>query len=64
MTLAASLFRHLAASWCDVDVVFEPPSCEVIGMPETISRFGRVFANEPGRRVAVVANGRASMAGF
>ena len=64
MTLAASLFRHLAASWCDVDVVFEPTSRKVIGMPKASSRLGGVFTDEPGRSVAIVAHSHGSMAGL
>ncbi len=56
MTLPASFFSYLATSWCDLDVVLEPSRGEVIGMPETILRLGRVFAHQSRRRVAIVAN--------
>jgi hypothetical protein len=64
MTLSTSRFGHLAAARRDVDVVFEPTSREVIGMPKAIPRFGGVFTDETGRRVAIVANGYVSMAGL
>ena len=62
MTLSASLFSYLATSWCDVNVVLEPTRGEVVGMPEAVPRLGRVFADEPRRRVAIVADGYSSMA--
>ena len=62
MTVSASFFSYLTASWCDVDVVLEPTGGEIIGMPETIPCLCRVFADESGRRVAIVADGYSSMA--
>ena len=62
MTFAAGFFRHFTASRCDVNVVFEPAGGEVVGMPETVSRFGGVLGNETGRRVAIVANRHRTMA--
>ena len=62
MTLSASLFSYLTASWCNVDVVLEPTRGEVIGMPETVPCLCRVFADESRRRVAIVADGYSSMA--
>ena len=64
MTLSASFFSYLSASWCDLDVVFEPTGGEVIGMPEAIARLCRVFANESRRRVAIIADGYSSMTRF
>jgi hypothetical protein len=61
MTLSASFFCYLSASGCDLDVVFEPTSGKVVGMPEAIPRLRRVFANESRRRVAIVAGGHGSM---
>jgi len=62
MTVSASFFSYLTASWCDVDVVLEPTGGEIIGMPEPIPCLCRVFANEARRRVAIVADGYSAMA--
>src|SRR5215213_761229 len=56
MTLPAGLFGHRATTRRDLNVVVIPASREVIGMPETILGFGGVFADESGRRMAIVAN--------
>ncbi len=62
MTVSASLFSDLAASWCDLDVVVEPTSGEIVRMPKTILCFGCVFADEVRRGVAIVTDGYCSMA--
>ena len=62
MTLATGFFSHLTTTRRDVDVVFEPTCSEVIGMPETVSCLGCVFADEPRWRVAIVADGDRPMA--
>ena len=61
MTFATRLFSYIAATLSDVDVVWIPTCCEVIGMPETVSRFGCIFRYEPGRCMAVVAYGNSAM---
>lgn len=62
MTLATRLFSYIAATLSDVDVVWIPTSREVIGMPETVLRFGCIFRDETGRRVTVVADRNSAMA--
>ena len=62
MTLATGFFSYVTTSRSNVDVVLEPTRGEVIGMPETVSCLGRVFADKPRRRVAVVANCHRSVA--
>jgi hypothetical protein len=62
VTLAARLFRHLAASWRDVNVVFKPAGREIVRVPETITRFSHVFGHQARWRVAVVAYGNRAMA--
>jgi hypothetical protein len=56
VTLATGLFRHGLTTRRNLNVVFKPAGCEVVGMPETVSRFSSVFANEPGRRMTIVAH--------
>ena len=62
MTLATGLFSNFAAHGCDVYVVFKPAGGEVVGMPETVARFGCVLRDQSGRRVAIVADGDGAMA--
>ena len=57
MTLPASSFRYFAPVCRDLNVVWEPASGEVVGMPEPVPRFGRVFTNKVWRSVTVVTNG-------
>jgi hypothetical protein len=64
MTLSASFFSYLTAAWCDVDIVFEATSGEVVRVPESVACFSGVFTDEPRRRVTVVAYSDGSMAGF
>jgi hypothetical protein len=45
VTFPAGLFSYFKAAWRDVNVVFKPAGREVIGMPETITRFRCVLAN-------------------
>lgn len=61
MTLATRFFRHRTTARRDVNVVFEPTGGEVLGMPETVFRFGGVFADESRRRVTIVADRNRTM---
>ena len=62
MTLPASLFRYVETALRDVNVVFEPTSCEVVGMPESVACFRHVLRNESRWRVAIVAHSDRAMA--
>lgn len=62
VTLAARFFSHLAATLSDVNIVVKPTGSEVIRMPETVLRFGRVLGEETRRRVAVVADSDSAVA--
>lgn len=62
VTLPARLFSYRAATLRDVDVVFKPTGSEVVRMPETVLRFGRVFGEEARRRMAVVADSNSAVA--
>lgn len=62
MTFATRLFSHIAAALSDVDVIWIPTRREVIGMPETVLRFGYIFRYQTGRRVTIVANRNSAMA--
>jgi hypothetical protein len=62
MTLSARFFSYLTASGCNVDVVLEPTSREVVRMPKAIPGLCRVFADESWRGMAIVADGHGSMA--
>ena len=57
VTLPAGLFGYRTTTRRDVNVVFKPAGREVVGMPETVFRFGCVLAHEPRRRMAIVADG-------
>ena len=57
VTLAASSLSNFAPVRRDLNIVREPAGGEVVGMPESVARFGRVFTNKLGRSVTVVANG-------
>ena len=62
VTLAAGLFRYFSDSLRDVNVVFKPAGREIVGMPEPVARFSGVLRNQPGRRVAIIANRDRAMA--
>src|SRR6185503_12408880 len=61
VTFPAGLFCYLTTARRDVNVVFIPAGREVIRMPETISRLGRILADESGWRVAIIANRHCTM---
>ena len=64
MTLPAGLFSYRTTARRDVNVVFEPSGREVVRMPETVLRFGCIFADETGWCVTIVANSHSTMAGL
>ena len=64
MTLPAGLFSYRTTARRDVNVVFEPASREVVRVPEAVLRFSCIFADEAGRRMAIVANRHRTMAGL
>lgn len=64
MTFPAGLFGDLKAVLGNTYVVFEPTGGEVVGMPKSIARFGRVLADELRGRVAIVADGDVAMTGL
>jgi hypothetical protein len=62
VAFSASLLSHNSPALGDVNVVIKPTCGEVIRMPETVLRFGRIFCDEAGWRMAVVADSNSAMA--
>ena len=62
VTFPAGLFSYCTTTRRDVNVVFKPAGCEVVGMPETVLRFSVILGDEAGRRMAIIAHGNCSMA--
>src|SRR4026207_173309 len=61
MAFPASLFGYRATAWRDVNVVLEPTRSEIVGMPETVARLGRILGDKSRWRMAVIANGHGAV---
>src|SRR3954466_6719167 len=64
VTFPAGVFRHGPAPVLDLDRVVKFAGGEGERMKKAVVGFGKIFGNEPGRRVTVVAGGDRAMAGL
>ena len=64
MTLSAGPFSYFISVFRDPNVVFKPTRREIVRMPKTVARFGRILSHKVWRRVTVVADGDVAVAGL
>src|SRR5689334_19218844 len=64
MTFPASVLRHPLAAGLHPNGLVKTVRRERERMKKTVIRFCKIFSEEVGRRVAIVASGNGAMAGF